>query len=234
MATYVMSDVHGALGALKAMLAAIDFSETDTLYILGDVIDRGPDGVEILQLTMNTPNIILLLGNHEDVCLNFFDKNADEAIIRRWNRNGNYPTLLGFDRVGEEEKQRLLDYIRSLPTEIRLNVGGRDYILVHGFTGETLHDRVWSRPKLDTLPDTAGNERVIIGHTPVCEYVCPGSDEDMYVYSRKLTESGDHFRILHAKGFIDLDCCVGYGLSAARLACLRLDDGAEFYEKVEI
>lgn len=232
MATYVMSDIHGAFGALKDMLGIIDFSERDMLYIIGDVVDRGPDGVEILRFVMDTENIKMILGNHEDMCLHFFEPDADEVLIRRWNRNGNYTTLTGFDRLTAEEKEAVLGFVRDLPSQVRVTVNGTDYILVYGFPGQTDHERVWNRPKIDDIPELKENEKLIIGHTPVCEYVCPGTDEDMYVYSRALTEKGDHFRILHAEGFTDIDCCVGYGMSAARLACLRLDDGREFYAEV--
>lgn len=233
MATYVMSDIHGAFDEFVQMLRLICFSDEDTLYILGDVVDRGKNGVEILQYVMKTPNIKMILGNHEYMCMQFFKEDADQTVIRRWNRNGNYTTLAGFDKLSGTEKREVLDYIEKLPSQIRLSVCNVDYILVHGFLGENTHDRVWNRPAPDEKPDLRENERLIIGHTPVCEYVCPGTDEEMYVYSRQLSDKGEHFRILHAEGFTDIDCCVGYGLSAARLACLRLEDGEEFYLKVE-
>ena len=39
--TYVMSDIHGMADLFKRMLEQIGFSDEDTLYILGDMIDRG-------------------------------------------------------------------------------------------------------------------------------------------------------------------------------------------------
>ena len=45
MAHYVMSDIHGEADRFSAMLETIHFSSQDTLYILGDVIDRGPEGI---------------------------------------------------------------------------------------------------------------------------------------------------------------------------------------------
>lgn len=47
---YCMSDIHGELDRFKAMLDLINFSSDDTLYIIGDVIDRHPGGVEILKI----------------------------------------------------------------------------------------------------------------------------------------------------------------------------------------
>lgn len=57
MATYVISDLHGRWEKYRAILAAISFRPTDTLYVLGDVIDRGPDGCKILLDMMGRPNI---------------------------------------------------------------------------------------------------------------------------------------------------------------------------------
>lgn len=48
MVKYVMSDIHGNYKKFRLMLERIDFKEEDTLYILGDVIDRGTKGLSIL------------------------------------------------------------------------------------------------------------------------------------------------------------------------------------------
>lgn len=39
--TYVISDIHGCYEKYRTMLEAIEFTEDDTLYVLGDVLDRG-------------------------------------------------------------------------------------------------------------------------------------------------------------------------------------------------
>lgn len=46
---YVMSDLHGDFNKFTSMLNLIKFKQEDTLYVLGDVIDRGYKGIEILQ-----------------------------------------------------------------------------------------------------------------------------------------------------------------------------------------
>ena len=62
MAHYVMGDIHGEADRFHAMLKKIQFSEDDTLILLGDVIDRGPDGIALLLEIMEMPNVIMLLG----------------------------------------------------------------------------------------------------------------------------------------------------------------------------
>ena len=42
---YVLSDIHGQSRRFHSILSQIDLNDEDTLYILGDVIDRNPDGI---------------------------------------------------------------------------------------------------------------------------------------------------------------------------------------------
>ena len=62
---YVMSDIHGNAIRFNSIMEQIDLQPEDTLYVLGDVIDRYPDGIRILRLLMSMPNVQMLLGNHE-------------------------------------------------------------------------------------------------------------------------------------------------------------------------
>ena len=67
--TYCISDIHGEILKWKDMLELIQFSDEDTLYVLGDVIDRNPHGIEILREIMQRSNIHMIVGNHEDMML---------------------------------------------------------------------------------------------------------------------------------------------------------------------
>ena len=58
---YIVSDLHGCFEQYQELLAKIDFSETDELYVLGDVVDRGPEPIRILQDMMKRPNVIFIL-----------------------------------------------------------------------------------------------------------------------------------------------------------------------------
>ncbi|MBR6834691.1 MAG: metallophosphoesterase, partial [Oscillospiraceae bacterium] len=52
---YVMSDIHGEYDKYRRMLEKIRFSDNDILYILGDVVDRGPEPAKILLDMMKRP-----------------------------------------------------------------------------------------------------------------------------------------------------------------------------------
>ena len=66
---YIMSDIHGLYSRYTAMLKKIDLQDEDKLYVLGDVIDRGPQSFEILEDIMNRKNTEMFLGNHEHMML---------------------------------------------------------------------------------------------------------------------------------------------------------------------
>lgn len=61
---YVMSDIHGHRRRFDSVMKQINLQPEDTLYILGDVIDRNPDGIRILQQLRAMPNVVMLLGKH--------------------------------------------------------------------------------------------------------------------------------------------------------------------------
>ena len=94
MAHYVVADIHGEADRFYTMLEKIQFSDADTMYILGDVVDRGPDGIKLLQDIMKRTNMVMLLGNHEYMMLQYFSPDATSEQIRRWNRNGNGSTSM--------------------------------------------------------------------------------------------------------------------------------------------
>lgn len=68
--TYVLSDIHGNLQRFESIMEQINLQPTDTLYILGDVVDRFPDGIRILRRIMKMSNVKMILGNHEHMMLN--------------------------------------------------------------------------------------------------------------------------------------------------------------------
>ena len=128
--TYVMSDLHGCYDKYAQMLEKIGFGEDDTLYILGDVIDRGPDGIKILLDMMGRKNVIPVIGNHESLALSSLklirDGASEEALLKKrayclWMLSDGEPTAAAFralststaSRPGRESSAPLIAKIRS-------------------------------------------------------------------------------------------------------------------------
>ena len=78
--TYVMSDIHGQYDMFMELLGKIELKDTDILYVLGDVLDRGPHPIKTLQQLMKMSNVICMVGNHELMaleCLEFLMKEME-------------------------------------------------------------------------------------------------------------------------------------------------------------
>ena len=94
---YVLSDVHGNERRFNSIMAQINLRPEDTLYVLGDVVDRYPGGIRILRRIMAMPNAKMLLGNHEYMMLRAlgcpYDDYADDGrAMAHWYRNGGQVT----------------------------------------------------------------------------------------------------------------------------------------------
>lgn len=230
MAHYVLADIHGNAKRFHEMLEKIAFSPEDMLYILGDVIDRGPDGIALLREVKGMPNVRMLLGNHEYMLLQSFSEGTDEDIIRNWKRNGGDPTIRAFMELAPQGQAELFVWLCGVPVLQTVTVNDQRFILVHAWLDGEDYYKIWGRPtsltqRSSLLPDGA---KLIIGHTPVALLEYP-DEREQEIYFRKLEETGQHMRILHTEGYIDIDCGCGHNVPGAALACLRLEDMEEFY-----
>lgn len=225
---YVTSDIHGEHGRFQQLLETIHFCDTDTLYVLGDNIDRGPHGVEVIEDIMRRPNIIPLLGNHELMCLQaLFPKYHPEAFDLWTHYNGGKTTYrtLKYKRTAAE-RAAIIKWISGLPDHLNVKVGDRAFHLVHAFPGASTHDRVWMRPKYDTINPFKDGRTVIVRHTVVVHFL---GNQSLHDAVKNLEVQHEHMEIVHAPGFIAIDCGCGNRTPARRLACLRLEDFQEFY-----
>lgn len=228
---YVTSDIHGyPLDEFQKLLDKVGFNEDDFLYILGDVIDRGRDGIKILKWIMKQSNIKLLLGNHEEMLLAnsyIFEASADDFINEltgsklktyiTWLSNSAQPTISALAPMRITQIKYILEYLQKSPLYESLTVNGRNFILTHAGLGNfspdknpedyTRHELLWNRPQItDKYFD---NVTTVFGHTPTVYF-------------------GDEYKgkILTTETWIDVDVGVALGMKPA---LLRLDDMNEFY-----
>ena len=122
--TYCISDIHGEYDKFTELLDKIDLRDTDTLFILGDILDRGPHPVRTLLKIMDMPNAVCLVGNHELMareCLEFFydevtedrlESLSDEMVenLMIWLYNGSKTTTDEFTELDLETKMRIVEY----------------------------------------------------------------------------------------------------------------------------
>ena len=231
--TYVLSDIHGNLRRFRSILEQIRPGPEDTLYVLGDVIDRHPDGIRILQALTASPFVRMIPGNHEDMMLSALDGGYDmgrredmrarSRALALWYANGGEETHRSVARLSERERMRLFSCLRSLPLHLDAEVNGIRYRMVHAAPEELTPEgedvrlfSLWQRVMPDDpLPP---GQTLIFGHTPTARY----QDEDP-------------LRIWYGENRIGIDCGSGFpeiDPVYGRLACLRLDDMREFYSEM--
>lgn len=227
---YVMGDIHGNTRRFNSVMEQIDLHSDDTLYVLGDVIDRFPDGIRLLRVLMQMENVHVLLGNHEYMMLNAIEAPYDERALLLWYQNGGRVTHDYLKHLRKTIRSEILDYIHTLPLNFDVTVNGEDYKLVHGAPAEMYRNymwryanetefAVWKRWHIsDHVPD---RHTMIFGHTPTVYY-----------------QANDPLEIWYGRNRIGIDCGSGHSNSArdeytflGRLACLRLNDMREFYSK---
>lgn len=228
---YATSDLHGyPFEKFQELLKKADFSKNDFLFVLGDVIDRGTDGIKILKWMMRQPNVELILGNHEAMMLScdfLFDEITEDAIARltgkkldcysNWVANGGHQTVSSLCSMRPEEAKYIVEYLRDAPLYETVSVNGRDFLLTHSGLGSFHKDKalsdyssmdfLWSRPRLnDRYFDDI---TTVFGHTPTLYY-------------------GYEFkgRAVITPTWIDIDTGAACNLAPM---LLRLDDLKQFY-----
>ena len=106
----VISDIHGRYDLLRQILG--DVPEDFKIICVGDLIDRGEDSGSVLRYVYENDNITSLLGNHEEMLLQFIDK--PETYGDLWLKSGGLQTL---DSLGVQLPAGL--YARNSFWEIR-------------------------------------------------------------------------------------------------------------------
>ena len=67
MAIFVVSDIHGHARAFDRALELAQPGSDDTVFVLGDMVDRGPDPLGVIDMVRALPNVRVLMGNHEEM-----------------------------------------------------------------------------------------------------------------------------------------------------------------------
>lgn len=231
--TYVMSDIHGNKQAFMKMLDLINLKEEDTLYIIGDVVDRGDYGVELLEYIKEVDNIVLLMGNHEEMMYDaMINKDTNFDIFSNWIcKNGGLPTYHSLMNLEKSKRYILLNYVHNLDKYKIIEVNGVKYLLVHAglyvFPNFTLRELLniqgdnllWIRGNF--IKSKAKTDyKIVFGHTTVTSLSKYVEEDDM------IKNNTIWFR----DNKIGIDCGCGFD---RKLACLRLDDMKEYYVDVE-
>lgn len=169
--TFVIADIHGCNRTFNKLLSALDLEKPESLYLLGDYIDRGPDskGVidTILRLQLDGYDIRPIRGNHEQMLLDALFGDS----MSMWLVNGGCETLQSYGVESPADiPHEHLEFIRNLP-HIRLT---DSHVFVHAGLDFSLDDplsetshsvMLWTRMVSGSSTNKLGGRKVVAGHS---------------------------------------------------------------------
>jgi len=215
--TFVIGDIHGCAATLRRLVdGTLHPIPDDHIYLLGDLIDRGPDSKGVLdfifELRGRGLSVSSVRGNHEEMCLQAGD---DQYYLGLWAANGGLATLESFQADGPGDiPHPYRAFLGSLPYYILLD----DFVIVHAGLNfdppgpfDDTSAMLWTRsPFVDR--QRIGGRRLICGHTPV---------------PRTLLEAS----LFSSKIMLDNGCVFGERLEMGCLAALELESMTVQYQE---
>lgn len=230
---YVISDIHGDFQSFYRMLVKINFSSVDNLYILGDAVDKGSENLCLLDFISKSTNICLIKGNHEYLLERYL---KGTVTAEMWDACGGSSTRYEVDRLSEEKKKTILEFLKRLSIYQSITIGDTEYFLTHsGYHAdfEIIDSRtglvdiqksvenavLWNQEQylfsddIHYIPSKIKfNRKIVVGHYPTLF----------------LSEYGQA-SIYYDERYIDIDTGNERRYDGGRLSCLRLNDGTEYY-----
>lgn len=229
--TWVLSDIHGCYRQYQQLLDTVSPGAQDSLYILGDAADRGPDSMRVLVDILHRPRTFYIPGNHDYFLRRLGPRYAlseseggagktpfDAALYAVWMHDGGRETLRQFRALSLEMRLQVLHALHTAPAFAEVRAGGISWVLVHkpvaGFEKKPSWNQWGLRDYLRRAvpyerPYFADGRRIVSGHR----------------WTARLRD--DHAsRFYTGNGHIVIDCGCVFGGS---LGALCLDTGQAVY-----
>lgn len=182
-AFYAIGDIHGRVDLLQRLLDKLDADIP--VICVGDYVDRGEDSAAVLRLLQTRDDITCLIGNHEQMLLDFLDHPSESGA--RWLRFGGLQTLASFgvagifqttdgvalnaarDALTEVMGPALIQWLRCLPAS---HISGNVAVVHAGanpaepIATQSVSTLIWGHPDFNKMQRTDG-VWVVHGHTIV-------------------------------------------------------------------
>jgi predicted phosphodiesterase len=146
----VISDIHGNLPALEAVLA--DAGSCDAVWCLGDLVGYGPQPNECVDRVRSLPNLICMLGNHDAASMGGID-------LEEFNNEARQSVQWMADHLTSDNK----NYLAELPEKVRQN----SFTLVHGSPRYPIWEYILNTEDARHNMGSFSTKYCLVGHTHV-------------------------------------------------------------------
>lgn len=242
--TYVISDIHGQYDKYAAMLQLINFSVDDMLYVLGDIVDRGPYGFKILLDMQTKMNVVPIFGNHEYMAaksMKWLMKEVTEDSIDdisadmfrglfEWMEVGGSESISEFRSLSRGDQEIVLEYMREFSIAEEIEANGKQFVLVHAGLDNfsegrplwdySLHEMIFA--ETDYSRAYFEDKYLVTGHRPVRAIRAEMQGLDI----NQMDPAQYDDTVLMINNHIAIDCGCAYG---GKLGCICLETFETFY-----
>lgn len=168
---FVIGDIHGHIDLVYALLKAVSFNDTvDRLFLVGDLVDRGPNSLDTLRLLLK-PYVYAVMGNHEEILLCaawnhlnqdkriplYFECMPDDVIVNggQWIFQGDFSTNWFENLISKNDDfLEIIAAVSKLPLVLSVGEGESRFNLTHSEFFEH-----WTDERIDDLPLTLPLEK---------------------------------------------------------------------------
>lgn len=162
----VISDIHGNMEALTAVMNDIRKNECNKIFALGDYAMAGPEPSDVIQFFMrkkNNPDLHMIQGNTDLMIADFSDE-IYEAVREK------APVMAAALKNDQQELNPMeKDFLKNLPIQLEIEEEGVKFLLVHGSPRRNNED-IMPDTKLDIVEEMLENvssDVVLCGHTHI-------------------------------------------------------------------
>lgn len=181
---FAVSDIHGHAHEFDALLTNHWNADNEQLVVMGDLVDRGPDSLRVVQKCMELKEkygAVILMGNHEELFLDWLEDPATESnfyfdvggaatvdSFLQERVSHKYDSVFLANRV-KQDFQKEISFLKTLPSYFEWN----NYVFVHA--GVNLYtydwryssdkDFKWSRNEFIYAKNLHPDTLFVFGHT---------------------------------------------------------------------
>lgn len=228
---YVTASLHGCYENYEAILKRINLKDSDMLFVLGNTVDGGEKGIEILTDMMMRGNVYPILGDHDMVAYEILSQIEKETrnditaplsndLAKRcdeWRKRGGEGTMNGFFKLSDDDKTALLEYMEEGTLYEEIECNGIDFVLCY-----TMPDGFCVGDSLESYEA----EDILSGNIDYEKEYSPGK---LLVTGKDITleiDRSTHGKIFKNDYHVAVNCG-GYMGGASAVYCL--DTGEEIY-----
>ena len=213
---YITSDIHNSSEKFNTLLEVLHFSESDKIYIAGDIFDRGnkPDPLGLYHRILKLgKQCAVIRGNHDQELAGFIMQyyNTPERRRKKLPAYKYNSFELLHERLTPRDMLDLAEWILDLPLQVEIQLNVESYLIAHARTS----------------PPNEPQPQAFYLSSPLDEdFMANGVEEYISVVGHRVTPNYSIWNN-ERRNVIRIDCGCGY--REGRLGCICLDTKEEIY-----